>query len=101
MRLAAVDLPATAMTDVYTVPALRRTVFTVSVCNRTSADRRLRLALCDGALLNADYIEFDTVIPPNGVLERSGLMLSAAQLLRAYADATGLSVVVYGIQEQV
>lgn len=100
-RLGAADLAATTNTDVYTVPANRRTAFTVSFCNRTAGERSVRLALRTGALVNADYVEFDAVIPANGVLERSGLMLTSGQIVTAFASATGVSCVVYGVEEQV
>lgn len=100
-RLGAADLAATTNTDVYTVPANRRAAFTVSFCNRTTGDRSVRLALRSGALVNADYVEFDAVIPASGVLERSGLMLTSGQIVTAYASATGVSVMVYGVEEQV
>lgn len=100
-RLGAADLAATTNTDVYTVPANRRATFTVRFCNRTTGDRQVRLALRTGALVNADYIEFDATIPPNGVLEDSGIMLTAGQIVTAFASATGVSCVVYGVEEQV
>lgn len=100
-RLAAADLAAATLTDVYTVPANRRATFTVNFCNRSAAERTVRLALCSGAIQNADYIEFDTALPANGVLERTGLMLTAGQLVRARANSTDVSCVVWGAEEQV
>jgi hypothetical protein len=100
-RLGAADLAATTNTDVYTVPANRRATFTVSMCNRTTGDRQVRLALRSGALTAADYVEYDVTVPANGVLERSGLILTSGQIVTTYASATGMSVVVYGVEEQV
>ena len=100
-RLAAADLVATTNTTVYTVPANRRAVFTVSLCNRDgSATRLVRLALQNGALSNSDYIEYDATLPPGGVLERSGIMLTGGQVLMARADGGNVSCVVYGLEEQ-
>lgn len=100
-RLGAADLAATTNTDVYTVPANRRAAFTVSFCNRTTGDRSVRLALRISTLSAADYVEYDAVIPASGVLERSGLMLTAGQIVTAYASATGVSCVIVGVEEQV
>lgn len=101
MRLAAVDVPSTTNTDVYTVPSNRRASFTLSLCNRTSTARTVRVALRSGTLTDADYIEFDTTLPANGVLERSGLVLGAGQVCVVRTSATGVSAVVYGVEEQV
>lgn len=100
-RLGAADLAATTNTDIYTVPANRRATFTVNFCNRTTGDRQVRLALRTGTLVNADYIEFDVTIPPNGTLERSGLMLTSGQIVTAFASATGVTCMAYGVEEQV
>lgn len=99
-RLAANNLSATTNVTLYTVPANRRAVFTVSLCNRTAADILVRIALQSGTLTDADYLEFDATLPPNGVLERSGLILTGAQYVMVRASAAGVSAVVFGIEEQ-
>lgn len=105
MRLAAQSLAADADTALYTVPAGRRAVFTASLCNRSAATAKVRLALTDGgAPTDADWIEFDTPVQPAGsgggsILERTGIALDAGQTLYARADVAGVSAVVFGIQE--
>lgn len=101
-RLGAQDLAATTNTAVYTVPSSRKATVTISVCNRNSSAVTVRLAHIDGAIgaiANEDYIEYGTSIPANGTLERSGITLAASATIGAYASTTGVSAVVYGIEE--
>ena len=92
-------LAATTMTEIVAAPNSGIKIASVSVCNRTSSDLTLRLAIAGaaGSVADADYIEYDVKIPGNGVLERSGLVLSAGNGLMAYASGAGLSVVAYGV----
>jgi hypothetical protein len=47
---------------------------------------------------NSEYVEYETEILSHGVLERTGLVLSATQLLVAHSSATNVSAVVSGIE---
>jgi hypothetical protein len=47
----------------------------------------------------AEYIEYDSIIPGNGVLERGGIVANAAENVVVYASVAGLSVSVYGYEE--
>lgn len=101
-RLGAQDLAATTMTAVYAAPASRKATCSVSICNRNGSAVAVRLAYIDGAvgaLANEDYLEFGTQIAANGVLERTGIPVSAGHTLAAYASNTGVSVVIVGIEE--
>ena len=93
------DLSATTMTEIVAAPTSGIKVASVSVCNRSAAEVTLRLAVSAtaGAVASADYLEYDVKIPANGVLERSGIILSASNGLMAYVSATGVSVGAYGI----
>lgn len=93
------SLAATTMTEIVAPPTSGIKIASVSICNRTTADITLRLAVAadTGSVADADYIEYDVKVPGNGVLERSGLVLSAGNGLMAYAGDTGLSVVAYGV----
>lgn len=103
-RLGAADLAAATDTSTYSVPALRKATCTVSFCNRSATATTVRLAhtaASIGAVTLADYMEYDTPLAGNGVLERSGIPMAAAASLLARAAAVGVSVVVYGIEEDV
>lgn len=102
MRLAALNLPAAQNAALYTVPAASRAVLTVSLCNRGAANAKVRLALTEGAApVDDDWIEFDAILPAAGVLERTGLALSAGQKVFARSDVAGVTAVAFGVVEAV
>jgi hypothetical protein len=93
------DLAATTLTTLYTVPSTTFTVATVSVCNRGTAPVTVRIALAALATPTAgEYIEYDMVIQPKGVLERTGLVLDATKKIVMYASATSVSATAFGIE---
>ena len=93
------DLSANTDTTVYTVPASKFAVVTVSVSNRSANNRAVRVALAaSGTPTNAEYIEFDSQLIGNGVLERGGIVIDASKNIVCRCDSTDVSVVVYGIE---
>ena len=102
-RLGTADLSATTITDIYTVPASTLASVNVSVCNRNASPVKIRLAISDTTVTqgNDEFIEYDTEIPGNGVLERTGIALDATKIVTAYSDTASVSVVVTGIEEAV
>ena len=97
--LGANDLAATANTTVYTVPADTFAVVTVNVTNRNSQSRNIRVATADDDTpTDAEWIEFDTEILGNGVIERSGIVLNEGKKIVAYTNSTEVNIVVYGIE---
>ncbi|WP_136420285.1 hypothetical protein [Herbaspirillum sp. ST 5-3] len=98
-RLGASDLSATTNTSVYTVPASKVATVSVSICNRNATSVTVRLAVSTSGTPNdADYLEYDTTIDANSVLERTGIVMDETKVLVAYASGTGVSVVAYGFE---
>lgn len=93
------SLAANANTSIYTVPASTVATVNVNVVNTTTSSITIRLSIGAAAPAATDYIEYDTTIPANGVLERSGLVMSAAEVLVARASATGVTVRAFGFEE--
>ena len=86
-------------TTVYTVPSNTFTVFSVNVLNRGTAQVTVRIALAtSGSPTNAEWIEYDVVVDPSGVLERTGLMMDATKRLVVYASSASVSVSAYGVE---
>lgn len=100
-RLGAADLAANNYTTVYTTPAGKVASATLSLCNRTASTVFVRVALAAaaGTPTDAEYIEYGAAIPANGVLERSGLVLSDTSRITVYPTASGVSAVVFGFEE--
>ena len=70
----------------------------MTLCNRTGSNLSVRLALAaTTSVTDSDVIEYDTTIPANGVLERTGIVLDTSNGLQVYASAAGLTAVAYGI----
>lgn len=98
-KLGSAALAAAANTDLYTVPAATVATVNISLCNRTSTPIAVRVAVRSGALADAHYIEYDTLIPGNGVLERTGIAMSAGEVVSVHAAAIGVSARVHGFEE--
>ena len=95
-------LAANMNTAVYSVPAGKFTTANVAMCNIGDASAKIRLAIVDGAaadLADEDYIEYGVDIPAGGVLERTGLTLSAGETVVAWADKNTIAVRVHGYEE--
>jgi hypothetical protein len=100
-RLNGVDITTTSATSVYTCPASTFSVVSVSICNRSASAVTVRLALTTTGSTPAttDYLEYDSSLSANGVLERTGIVMTAAnQLVVTAGTGNVLSVVVVGIE---
>lgn len=93
------DLTANALTTVYTVPEDTFAVVTVNVTNRNTQSRNVRIATAaDDTPTNAEWIEFNTELLGNGVVERSGVVLDEGKKIVALSNSTDVNIVVYGIE---
>lgn len=95
------DLTLNTYTNIYEVPADTFSVVTVNICNKNSSSITVRLAIAKSteSLPQADdYLEYETEILPNGVLERTGIVLEAGRKVFAHSSASSTAVVAYGIE---
>jgi hypothetical protein len=101
-RLGVANITTTADTTVYTVPASTFSVISVNIVNRSSsAAAQIRIAIASSATPAAtEYIEYDSSLVANGVLERTGIVIDAGKLIvvQTPTSTPSLSVVVYGIE---
>ena len=101
-RLGTANITTTADTTVYTVPAATFSVVSVSIVNRSSsATALIRIAVASSATPGlAEYIEYDSSLVTNGVLERTGIVMDAGKLLVVSTPTASpsLSVMVMGIE---
>jgi hypothetical protein len=101
-RLGIANITTTADTTVYTVPATTFSVVSVNVVNRSSsASAQIKIAIASSATPGLDeYIEFNSSLVANGVLERTGIVVDAGKLVVVSTPTAtpALSVVVYGIE---
>jgi hypothetical protein len=91
---------AATNTTVYTVPVGKTATFNISVANTTTGTIAARVALAgSGAPASSEFIEYDTPIVGNGVLERGGIVAQAGENVVVYNAMAGLSFTVYGYEE--
>jgi hypothetical protein len=101
---------ATTATTAYMVPNTTYTVCNVSFTNTGTTAATVRLYVGTslgtagsptGSLVPSEAIEYDTVIAPKGVFERTGLVLSStsgAKYITVYASTANVNVNIYGIE---
>ena len=99
-KLGIADLAAVTNTTLYTVPVGKVATINASFVNRTAGNVSIRMSisvLATPAL--TEYVEYDAIIPANGVLERSGIVCGEGELVVCYASAVGISVRIFGFEE--
>lgn len=97
-------LAATTYTTIAAGPASGYAqALSVSLCNRGSA-ASVRLAIVNSGTTtpsSTDWLEYDSTINANSVLERTGIILNNGQTLVAYASTANFSCVTYGLDDVV
>ncbi|MDZ4379184.1 MAG: hypothetical protein U0973_13660 [Xanthomonadaceae bacterium] len=93
------DVPAAADTDLYTVPAGLWATVNFYMVNRTAVSIAVRWAVRSGAIGTADYMEYETVLPANGVLRETGVPVAAGETVTVRAAAVGCTAQVRGFEE--
>ena len=96
--------PAAATNDdLYTVPASRKATGTLTVCNQNSTEVTIRFAIVPtggiGSVAAKDYREYETTLSARGVLEKTGVPVTAGAVLLVRASATDVSFNFDGIEE--
>jgi len=98
-RLGHAALGANSDADLYTVPVNTVTTATVNLCNRGNSPVSVRVAIRNGAIANRHYLEYDAPIPGNGVLERTGIVMTAGEVLTVRASAGTVTARAHGFEE--
>jgi hypothetical protein len=99
-RLGVFAITAATNTTVYTAPVGVYSICNVSVTNRNASSTiTLRVAMSASGTPNPEeWIEYDTIVIPNGVYERTGLVLQAGLNIVVYSSTANVGCTVYGIE---
>jgi hypothetical protein len=98
-RLGASNMSAGSNTSIYTCPADTYAVASLNICNRGNQATSIRIAVADNATpALGEYIEYEVELLAKGVLERTGIVLAAGQIIVAYTSVANISAVVMGIE---
>ena len=75
-------------------------VVSINLCNKTNQVAYVSLAVSDSATTPAlkDYIEYDSFIPPKGVIERTSIMVNSGQYVVVQSSTSDVNIVVYGVE---
>ena len=101
-RLGTANITSTSNTTIYTVPASTFSVVSISICNRNSTTAAtIRVAVASSGTPQPDeWIEYDTSLVASGVVERTGLVMKATEVLVVQVSSATptISVVAMGIE---
>jgi len=76
------DLPLNENMYLYTVPDGKCATVTVALLNRDAVtSREVSILIVRYPHTMADFIEYYALVPPRGVLERTGLVMTAGEVL--------------------
>jgi len=93
------DLVTDTDTVIYTVPENTFSIVTLNICNRSAGTAGINIAISSTQTIEvADYLEFNTQLVPNGVLERSGIVVDGGYSLMVRADVANITAIAYGIE---
>lgn len=91
---------ASTNTTVYTVPASVTATFNISISNTTGNNAVINVALAStGTPTSSEYIEWQTVLPPFAVLERTAIVAQTGENVVVNSNIAGCSVSVYGFEQ--
>lgn len=95
------DLQPNVNTVLYTSPTNGVATLTLNICNRGGNETFVYVAISDtDTPQGSDYIEFNVVIPPFGVIERTGIVLGEGNKLVVLSETNEVSAVAYGFEDE-
>jgi len=102
-KLGIKNLSAGITTTVYTVPSSTLSAISFNMVNTSSTtDAYVTVAISTtNTPVAGEYIEYNAKLNPYGVIERTGITMSADEKLVFNSDINNVNVRVYGIEEAI
>ena len=104
-RVAAINPTSLTETVIYTVPVDTYSVITIHIFNNGSTNSTLDLSIVESSgdtpVNPTDYIEYKTVLEAGSQMERTGVVLSAGQTIKAFCSGSDVAIQVWGIETEV
>ena len=93
-------VPATN-TILYTVPVdISFTALNINILNASNGAAKIRIAISATSIFSLkDYIEYDVVLAPKGILERTGIICGTGEIITVYSDVANVIARVHGAEE--
>lgn len=94
------DLTGGVIQSIYQCDTDQFTTANISLCNRHNVEVKVTLAITDAenAFDDARYIEYETILKPKGVLERSAVAVPTEKYITVLSSHNNVSAVAYGIR---
>jgi len=95
----AVAVPASNYTTLYTVPANTLANVSVSLCNVSTGDVDIRVAIGTSGSPTTGFIEYNRPLPPGGVFRETGITMAAGEKVVVWASSTGIDATGWKFEE--
>ena len=94
------DLTGGVTQSIYQCDTDQFTTANISLCNRHNVDVKVTLAITDSenAFDDARYVEYETVLKPKGVLERTAVVVPTEKYITVLSSHNAVSAVAWGIR---
>ena len=87
-------------TVLYTCPNELLATASINICNRGASETFIFISISDtDSHDDSGFIEFNTILPPFGVLERTGVVVSQNKRIIVTAETDDVSAVAYGFED--
>jgi hypothetical protein len=94
------DLTGGVTQSIYQCDTDQFTTANISLCNRHNVDVKVTLAITDSenAFDDARYVEYETILKPKGVLERTAVVVPTEKYITVLSSHNAVSAVAWGIR---
>lgn len=100
--LGAAALTANTDSTIYTVPVGKVATVNVAICNRSSDPNSVvtvNVGVTKTTLTDESWLEYGVELPPNGILERSAIVIGEGEKIMVRTNGDSVTARVHGFEE--